>query len=62
MKTNYIVDHWEGNCSLSTLTSRPLFSYVQAGKKERKKERKTFLVDFRGGIYSENKHISPKLL
>jgi FMN-dependent NADH-azoreductase len=56
------VDQWEGNCSLSTLTARPLFSYVQAGKKERKKERKTFLVDLLGGIYSENKHISPKLL
>jgi hypothetical protein len=43
-------------------TARPLLSYVQAGKKERKKERKTFLVDLLGGIYSENKHISPKLL
>jgi hypothetical protein len=53
------VDHWEGNCSLSTLTSWPLFSRITKGK-ERKKERNLFLVDFFGGIYSENKHISPK--
>jgi len=38
------------------------FIFICAGGKERKKERKTFLVDLLGGIYSENKHISPKLL